>query len=314
MARILINDGLHPSGLDRLKAAGHEVDNTKIPQEELSEKLPQYDAICVRSATKVREALIEACPNLKVIGRGGVGLDNIDVDFAKSKGISVINTPAASSRSVAELSFAHLFSISRFLYKSNRHMPKDGSSEFKALKKSYSKGFELQGKTLGVIGLGRIGRETIKIGLGLGMKVVGVDPFVDACEVNLSINGNDTKVPVSVVSMDDMLAQSDVISLHIPFTGKPVLAASEFNKMKKGVILINASRGGTVEENDLLTALNNDQVAAAGLDVYENEPTPREDLLVHPNVSCTPHIGASTMEAQERIGLELADKLIAALT
>lgn len=314
MARILINDGLHQSGLDRLKNAGHEVDITKIPQEELAEKLPEYDAICVRSATKVREALIEACPNLKVIGRGGVGLDNIDVDFAKSKGVSVINTPAASSRSVAELSFAHLFSISRFLYKSNRHMPKDGNSEFKALKKSYSKGFELQGKTLGVIGLGRIGRETIKIGLGLGMTVVGVDPFVDTCEVSLSINGNETKVPVSVVDMDNMLAQADVISLHVPFTGKPVLASSEFNKMKKGVILINASRGGTVEENDLLAALNSDHVAAAGLDVYENEPTPREDLLNHPNVSCTPHIGASTMEAQERIGLELADKLIAAFT
>lgn len=314
MARILINDGIHPAGIEKLTQAGHEVDNNKISQEDLIEKLPAYDAICVRSATKVRQDLIDACPNLKVIGRGGVGLDNIDVDHAKSKGISVINTPAASSRSVAELSFAHLFSISRFLYKSNRHMPKDGNEEFKALKKSYSKGFELQGKTLGVIGLGRIGRETIKIALGLGMKVIGVDPFVENLAIDMKIGGSEIKIPVPVSSMDDMLSQVDVISLHIPFTGKPVLTRSEFNKMKKGVILINASRGGTVDENDLLEALKNDQVAATGLDVFENEPTPRQDLLEHPNVSCTPHIGASTLEAQERIGVELADQLISNLT
>lgn len=313
MARILINDGIHPAGYDRMVAAGHEVDNTKISQDDLAEKLPTYDAICVRSATKVRESLIDTCPNLKVIGRGGVGLDNIDVEHAKSKGIAVINTPAASSRSVAELAFAHLFSISRFLYKSNRYMPKDGNEEFKALKKSYSKGFELKGKTLGVMGLGRIGKEAIKIGLGLGMDIIGVDPFVDSTSVNLSLNGTDVNIPIKVSSLEEMLPKVDIITLHMPFTGNPVLTKSEFSKMKKGAILINASRGGTVDEKDLLEALNNDQVAAAGLDVFENEPTPMEELLQHPNVSCTPHIGASTLEAQERIGLELADKLIEAL-
>lgn len=310
MAKILINDGIHPSGLAKLQAAGHEVDNTKIPQDELMEKLPQYAAICVRSATKVRQDLIDNCPNLKVIGRGGVGLDNIDVDHAKSKGVSVVNTPAASSRSVAELAFAHLFSISRFLYKSNRHMPKDGRDEFKALKKSYSKGFELKGKTLGIIGLGRIGQETAKIGLGLGMKVVGVDPFAKAPTVSMNVGGQDITIALPLIGMDEMLAQADVISLHIPFTGAPVLSTTEFSKMKDGVILINASRGGTVDEDAMMAALDTGKVAAAGVDVFENEPTPREDILQHPNVSCTPHIGASTGEAQENIGLELADKLI----
>jgi len=312
--KILINDGLHASGLEKLQQAGFEVDNVKIPQDELMEKLPAYDAICVRSATKVRTELIDNCPNLKVIGRGGVGLDNIDVDHAKGKGISVINTPAASSRSVAELAFAHLLSISRFLYKSNRHMPKDGNTEFKALKKSYSKGFELKGKTLGVIGMGRIGQETIKIAYGVGMNVVGVDPYAKDVKVDLTVADQTLSIPVKQVSMDEMLAQADIITLHIPFTGAPVLSTAEFSKMKDGVVLINASRGGTVDESALLAALESDKVKAAGIDVFENEPTPRAELIQHPNVSCTPHIGASTGEAQENIGLELAEKLIAALS
>ena len=314
MAKILINDGIHPTGKEMLEKAGFEVNCNKISQDDLTERLPEYDAICVRSATKVREALIENCPNLKVIGRGGVGLDNIDVDFAKSKGIAVVNTPAASSRSVAELAFGHMLSVARNLYKSNRHMPKDGTTEFKALKKSYSKGFELSGKTLGVIGLGRIGQEAIKIALGMGMKVVGVDPFAEEVSVDISIGDTQLTVPVNKVSMDEMLAQADIITLHIPFTGTPVLSNSEFGKMKDGVILINASRGGTVDEAALLAALESDKVKAAGLDVFENEPTPREELLQHPNVSCTPHIGASTGEAQENIGIELAEKLISHLS
>ena len=313
MARILINDGIHKTGLEKLQAAGHEVDTVKISQEDLPAQLPAYQAICVRSATKVREDLINLCPDLKVIGRGGVGLDNIDVDHAKSKGIEVVNTPAASSRSVAELVFAHLFSISRFVYKSNRHMPNDGREEFKALKKSYSKGFELKGKTLGIIGIGRIGQETAKIALGVGMEVVCVDPYATAPKVTMSFAGQDMEVELPLVSMDKMLGQADVITLHIPFSGSPVLSTTEFSKMKDGVVLINAARGGTVDEEALLTALNDEKVLAAGLDVFENEPTPREDLLQHPNVSCTPHIGASTGEAQENIGIELADKLIAIL-
>jgi len=314
MAKILINDGIHPAGLKKLQEAGFDVDNIKIPQDELLAKLPEYNAICVRSATKVRQDLIEACPQLKVIGRGGVGLDNIDVDFAKTKNIAVCNTPAASSRSVAELAFAHLFSISRFLYKSNRHMPSDGVAEFKALKKSYSKGFELKGKTLGIIGMGRIGQEAAKMALGLGMKVLAVDPFVENVNLDLSINDQSISIPLKTVDMDDMLKAADIITLHIPFTGAPVLSTTEFSKMKDGVILINAARGGTVDEDALMEALNSEKVAAAGIDVFINEPTPREDLLKHPNVSCTPHIGASTNEAQENIGIELADKLISVLS
>ena len=313
MAKILINDGLHPTGLEKLTNAGHEVDNMKIPQAELLEKLPAYDAICVRSATKVRTELIDACPNLKAIGRGGVGLDNIDVDHARSKNIAVLNTPAASSRSVAELAFAHMLSLSRFVYKSNRHMPKDGREEFKSLKKSYSKGFELKGKTLGVIGLGRIGRETARIGIGMGMDIVGVDPYAKESELNMTIGGKNITVPIEIASMDDMLAKADVITLHIPFAGSSVLSTSEFAKMKDGVVIINAARGGTIDEKALLAALDSGKVAAAGLDVYENEPTPLAEVISHPNVSCTPHIGASTNEAQENIGIELADKLIEVL-
>ena len=301
---------MHVTGINMLKDKGFEVDTDKIAQEDLMERLPAYDAICVRSATKVREALIDNCPNLKVIGRGGVGLDNIDVDHAKSKGISVINTPAASSRSVAELAFAHLLSLSRFLYKSNRHMPNDGHLEFKALKKSYSKGFELEGKTLGIIGFGRIGQETAKIALGLGMRVLAVDPFIDRATINLQINGQTVAVEIESVGKDQMLSEADAISLHIPFTGEKVLAKDDFDKMKNGAILINASRGGTVDEDAMLEALDSGKLAAAGVDVFENEPKPREDILKHPNVSCTPHIGASTGEAQEKIGIELAQQLI----
>lgn len=313
MAKILINDGIDPQGEQLLKDAGHEVVNTTIPQDELMEKLPSFDAICVRSATKVRTDLINACPNLKAICRGGVGLDNIDVDHAKSKGVAVINTPAASSRSVAELAFAHLFSIARFLYKSNREMPSKGDTEFKALKKSFSKGFELYGRTLGVIGFGRIGQATAELALSVGMNVIVVDPFIK--EATLTIGGSQVNATVTIKTseMDHMLANADAITLHVPFTGAPVLSTTEFDKMKDGVVLINASRGGTVDEDAMMAALNSGKVRAAGIDVFANEPKPRKDILEHPNVSLTPHTGASTSEAQTRIGAELAEQLIAVL-
>lgn len=310
MPKVLINDGIHPSGLQKLKDAGIEVSTEKVAQENLPAELPQYDAICVRSATKVRQELIDQCPNLKVIGRGGVGLDNIDVKHAKSKGIHVVNTPAASSRSVAELVFAHLFSVSRFLYQANRQMPEDGDNNFKGLKKAYSKGFELEGKTLGIIGFGRIGQNTARLALGVGMDVVATDPFVEKAVIDMGRFG---EVEISTSSMDQVLSEADVITLHIPFLGSPALGSDEFAKMKDGVVLINASRGGTVDETALLEALDNGKVAAAGLDVFANEPSPRQDLLQHPRVSLSPHIGASTNEAQEKIGIELADQLIALL-
>ena len=313
MARILINDGMHQSGIQKLRDAGHTVDTDNIPQAELMEKLPAYDAICVRSATKVRAELIDNCPNLKVIGRGGVGLDNIDVDYAKSKGIAVKNTPAASSRSVAELAMGHALSLARFVHLSNREMPTGGNSEFKGLKKSYSKGFELEGKTMGVIGFGRIGQELAKIAFGMGMNVIANDMNQMTASISQKIGSQTVTNEVTTISMDEVFSKADVISLHLPFTGAPVLDAAAFAKMKDGVVILNAARGGTIDEASLLAAIESGKVAAAGLDVFENEPTPKAELLNHPKISCTPHIGASTTQAQEKIGLELADNIMQVL-
>ena len=313
MGKILINDGIHPTGANMLREAGHEVITDNIAQDDLMTQLPSFDAICVRSATKVRTALIDACPNLKAICRGGVGLDNIDVDHAKSKGVAVINTPAASSRSVAELAMAHLFSVARSLYKSNKAMPTKGNTEFKALKKSYSKGFELYGRTLGVIGFGRIGRATAELALSIGMEILPVDPYISEAELTIGGKTHNAKATIKTVSMDEMLSKADVITLHIPFLGEAVLSTAEFAKMKDRAILINASRGGTVDENAMLAALNSGKLAAAGIDVFIGEPTPRQDILDHDRISLTPHTGASTVEAQEKIGIELAEKLLAVL-
>jgi D-3-phosphoglycerate dehydrogenase / 2-oxoglutarate reductase len=311
--KILVNDGIEPIGKQLLEAAGFIVDTNKIDQADLPVRLNEYDAICVRSATKVRKDLIDACPNLKAIGRGGVGLDNIDVEYAKSKGIAVINTPAASSRSVGELAMAHMLSLSRFLYQSNREMPQNGNTQFNDLKKAYAKGIELEGKTIGIIGFGRIGQETAKCALGMGMDVLAVDPYVSEVTLAIGPAALGFEVDITTVNMEDMLADADYISLHIPSVGKPILGADEFAKMKDGVIIVNCSRGGTIDEDALLTALNSGKVAAAGLDVFDNEPTPRQDILTHPKISLTPHIGASTEEAQNKIGQELAEKMIAAL-
>lgn len=310
MAKILINDGIHPTGLKMLQDAGHDVSTTKIDQENLPAELPAFNAICVRSATKVREDLIKLCPNLKVIGRGGVGLDNIDVSYARENGVAVINTPAASSRSVAELVFSHAFSVSRSLYKSNREMPSGGNTQFKALKKSYSAGVELKGKTIGIIGLGRIGCEVAKLALGIGMNVIGSDISGNNKEIELEIAGISLSYTIENKSMDDLLANSDYISLHVPSLAKPILGTEEFDKMKNGAVLLNASRGGTVDEDAMLAALKSGKLASAGLDVFVGEPSPRTDILNVPNISLTPHIGASTGEAQENIGIELANQLI----
>jgi len=309
--RILANDGIDPAGKQLLEDAGFEVDTNHIPQEELAEKLQAYDAITVRSATKVRQALIDVCPNLKVIGRGGVGMDNIDVDYARSKGIAVLNTPAASSLSVAELVFAHLLNGVRFLYDSNRQMPLSGESKFGALKKAYAGGTELRGKTLGVVGFGRIGRETAKIGLGLGMDIVYYDLADGPKTLTLSLTqGFEVELPVDQVSMEDLLKTSDFITLHVPFLDKPAIGKVEFALLKDQVGLVNAARGGVIDELALIEALDSGKVAFAGLDVFDNEPTPRLEILKHPKISLTPHIGAATNEAQERIGVELAQLII----
>jgi len=302
MIRILANDGIHPTGKAMLEDAGISVDTQHIEQAELMDRLSEYQGILVRSATKVRKELIDQCPGLKVIGRGGVGMDNIDVDYARSKGIPVINTPAASSRSVAELVLAHMLTIGRGLYDANRKMPVSGNTEFKALKKSYAKGRELEGKKIAIVGMGRIGRELAKIALGLGMDVYPVDPFVRMHQVNVTLES---------VDMDRALAVADYISLHVPkMDGGALIGAQQFEKLKKGAIIVNASRGGIIDEDALIAALDSGKIAGAGLDVFVGEPSPREDLLKHPKVSLSPHIGASTEEAQEKIGIELAEQLI----
>jgi D-3-phosphoglycerate dehydrogenase len=298
-----------------LEDAGYEVSTIKIAQADLQNALPSYDVVIVRSATKIRKELIDVCPNLKIIARGGVGLDNIDVQYAVSKGIKVINTPAASSRSVAELAFGHMLSLARFLHSANRLMPVKGSTEFKSLKNNFAGGIELKGKTLGILGFGRIGQETAKIALGLGMKVLPVDLYVDAATISIElfeINQASLSVKLNTVNIDTMLAQSDLISVHIPFSGdKALIGAEEISKMKDGVILINTARGGIISEEALLTGLESGKVAGAALDVFDNEPTPNPALLTHPKISLSPHIGAATNEAQSNIGKELADQIIA---
>lgn len=311
MKRILANDGIHAAGKEKLEAAGYEVITEKVAQDQLVTELPKFDAICVRSATKVRTDLIDACPNLKAIGRGGVGLDNIDVDYARGKGVKVVNTPAASSRAVAELAMGHAIGLGRNLHLSNHEMQTGG--DFKTLKKAYAGGIQFEGRTLGVVGLGRIGREAVRIGLGLGMKVVGVDPFVSHVDVELNIQGLSPKPTLRVesVSLTDMLAQADVVTLHVPSQdGKAVIGAEEMKSVKHGAILVNTARGGLIDEEVLLAALESGQVGAAALDVFNNEPNPDARLIKHARTSVTPHIGAATGEAQRLIGLELADQLI----
>jgi D-3-phosphoglycerate dehydrogenase len=270
--------------------------------------------LLVRSATTARKDLIDSCPSLKVIGRGGVGMDNIDVEYAREKGLSVINTPAASSSSVAELVFAHLFGGVRFLYDSNRNMPLEGESNFKGLKKAYAKGIELRGKTMGIIGFGRIGQEVAKIGLGLGMNVVAADKYMDSAEIEVSLfNGASLKVSIETISMESVLEQSDFISLHVPAQKDYVIGSKEFGMMKDGSAIINAARGGVIDEVALVSALESNKLAFACLDTFENEPKPEVKLLMHPKISLTPHIGAATLEAQDRIGEELGQQIISIL-
>lgn len=311
MIKILANDGIDPIGKKMLEDAGFEVDTNNIPQDELPVKLQAYDAITVRSATKVRKALIDACPNLKLIGRGGVGVDNIDVEYAKEKGLGVYNTPASSSLSVAELVFAQLFGCVRFLPDSNRKMPVEGGTKFNDLKKAYAKGIELRGKTLGIVGFGRIGREVAKIAIGVGMDVLAYDlyPFNPEVEILLG-GGTAVSTKVTVASLKEVIAQSDFITLHTPFVDKALFGTAELAQTKKGVGLVNISRGGLIDELALIDALDSGQVSFAALDVFDNEPTPREEILKHPKISLTPHIGAATNEAQERIGVELASLII----
>ena len=316
MAKILANDGISPSGVEALESNGYEVSTTNVAQEQLINHINenQIDVLLVRSATTVRKDLIDACSSLKIIGRGGVGMDNIDVDYARDKGLHVINTPAASSSSVAELVFAHLYGGVRYLFDANRQMPLEGDTKFKVLKKNYAGGSELRGKTMGIIGFGRIGQETAKIALGVGMNVIAHDPFMEKAALKVAL-GNDVTVDYSIpmASFETVIKDADFISLHVPAQDKPVIGKKEFAMMKKGAGLINVARGGVIDEEALLDALDSGQLSFAGLDTFVNEPKPAMKVLMHPNVSLTPHIGAATKEAQDRIGTELAQQIHAIL-
>ena len=314
--KILANDGISANGVEELEAAGFEVSTVTVAQEQLENYINNEGivALLVRSATKVRKDLIDACPSLKIIGRGGVGMDNIDVEYARDKGLHVINTPSASSESVAELVFAHLFSGVRFLYDSNRNMPLDGDSKFKVLKKAYAKGTELRGKTLGIIGFGRIGQATAKIGLGLGMKVIAHDPFMEKVAVKLPFfDGQSVTFDIDIESKETVLKEADFLSLHVPAQKEFVIGAAEIELMKDGAGLVNAARGGVVDEVAMVEALKSGKLGFAGVDTFENEPTPAVQVLMTPNVSLTPHIGAATTQAQKRIGSELATQIISIL-
>lgn len=311
--KVLANDGIATSGVVALENAGFEVILKTVAQEQLAEFINKNEVavLLVRSATTVREALIDACPSLKIIGRGGVGMDNIDVNYARNKGLKVINTPAASSHSVAELVFAHLFGMVRFLHDSNQNMPLEGDSKFKELKKAYAKGIELKGKTLGILGFGRIGQATAKIGLGVGMKVVAYDPFIDTANVQLDFfDGQHVNFTIDTTSKEDVLEQADFISLHVPAQKDYVIGEKEFAIMKRGAGIVNAARGGVIDELALISAIENGNISNAALDVFENEPNPEIQLLMNKNISLTPHIGAATQEAQNRIGEELATQII----
>ncbi|MBL7954132.1 MAG: D-2-hydroxyacid dehydrogenase [Flavobacteriales bacterium] len=312
--RVHANDGISAQAKNSLSEEGFKVTTDHVPQDQLIAYINKenIEVLLVRSATKVRRDLIDACPSVKLIGRGGVGLDNIDVAYAKDKGIPVINTPASSSISVAELVMAHLFSMMRNLHKANRTMPVEGRSKFKDLKKEYEKGFELRGKTLGVIGFGRIGQWTARYALGCGMRVIYVDNNATVEAIELEIGGHTVRVPVKMVSMTELLQQADAISLHVPAQkdGRAVLGAAELAAVKPGVVIVNTARGGSVDEDALLGALKEGRVRAAALDVFVGEPEPREDLLTAGNLSLSPHIGAATAEAQGRVGDELADQII----
>ena len=311
--KILANDGISPSGISALEKAGFEVITTKVAQEQVANFINKNDigVLLVRSATKVRKDIIDACPSLKIIGRGGVGMDNIDVDYAKSKGIHVINTPASSSESVAELVFAHLFTGVRFLHDSNRNMPLEGDTHFEELKKAYAEGIELRGKTLGIIGMGRIGKAVARMAIGLGMKVIYSDMHIPHKDLKIHFfDGQTISISLTSQSLESLFQESDFITLHVPAQDDYVIGEKDFELMKDGVGIINCARGGAIDEVALIEALDNGKVLFAGLDVYENEPNPEITILMNPKISLTPHIGAATEEAQDRIGTELAHQII----
>ncbi|WP_419867896.1 D-2-hydroxyacid dehydrogenase [Chryseobacterium sp. CT-SW4] len=312
--KVLANDGISKAGEQVLKDAGIEVLDNRVAQDHIINFINEnkVDVLLVRSATKVRQDIIDACPSLKIIGRGGVGMDNIDVEYAIEKGIYVINTPNASSKSVAEMVFAHFFSLARFLHESNRLMPLEGDTQFNSLKKSFGKAYELSGKTLGVIGFGGIGKEVIKMGIALGMKIKVLTRKPKTETLALSFfDGQSLQFEItSTNDMDAFLKDTDFISINTPKTTEYIIDTPQFEKMKDGVYIVNTARGGVLNEVTLLDFIESGKVAGAALDVFESEPNPELPLLMNPALSLSPHLGGNTIDAQEKIGVELAEQII----
>ena len=310
---VLANDGISEKGIQLLKEADITVLDARVSAEHLSNFINEnnVDVLLVRSATQVRKNLIDECPNLKIIGRGGISMDNIDVDYAIDKGIYIINTPKASSKSVAELVFAHFFSLARFLHESNRLMPLEGETKFNTLKKSFNNATELSGKTLGVIGMGNIGLEVIKIGISLGMSIVAYNRTPKTENVKISFfDGQSLHFEIKSVNLDEVLKKSDFISINISNTEKYFIDNEQIAMMKEGVFIANTARGGVLNEVALIDAIERGKVAGAALDVFENEPNPEIEILMNPALSLSPHIGGNTLEAQNRIAEELAEQII----
>lgn len=310
---VLANDGISEKGIQLLKEADITVLDARVSAEHLSNFINEnnVDVLLVRSATQVRKNLIDECPNLKIIGRGGVGMDNIDVDYAIDKGIYIINSPKASCKSVAELVFAHFFSLARFLHESNRLMPLEGETKFNTLKKSFNNATELSGKTLGVIGMGNIGLEVIKIGISLGMSIVAYNRTPKTENVKISFfDGQSLHFEIKSVNLDEVLKKSDFISINISNAEKYFIDNEQIAMMKEGVFIANTARGGVLNEVALIDAIERGKVAGAALDVFENEPNPEIEILMNPALSLSPHIGGNTLEAQNRIAEELAEQII----
>ena len=314
--KILANDEISQSGIDALEKGGFEVINVKVAQNQLENYINEHtiDAILVRTATQVRQELIEACPSLKLIGSADLEMDTIDVEYATDNGLHVINSPEAIANSVAELVFAHLFGLARFLHSSNREMPLEGDSRFYELKKAYSSGIELRGKTLGIIGFGKIGQEVAKIAIGLGMNVLATDTIIKNAAITLDFfNGQKSTFSIETIDKDQLLKEADFISLHVSKQEGYVISKKEIEKMKDGVGIVNTSIGGVLHEVDLVKAIESGKVQFAGLDVFETQPSPAVQLLMNPEISLTPNIGGLTLETQERIGVELATQIITLL-
>lgn len=311
--RILANDGIDAAGKKLLESAGFTISTDKIPQSELASKIADYDIIIVRSATKVTAEVMDA-GNLRLIARAGVGLDNIDLKHAGIKNIPVVNTPNASSRSVAELVFAHVFNLLRYVQISNRVMPAEGDTRFNELKKLASAGSEVAGKKLGIIGFGRIGQEVARMAVGLGMEVLIYDYKQREFDLTITFHRNyqikNFSLKLAGVTMGELLGNCDIVTIHTPGSTE-VISEAEINQMKEGAILINCARGGVVNEKAMTAALQSGKLFAAGVDVFEQEPPVYKEFLNFNNVSLSPHIGASTAEAQERVGVELAERILA---